>query len=74
MAKSTHCLLAVRDEGVGVDFKEALAGYLPHREGLRAKQEAQRSAFLNRFPRDSWPQLTLDDYALNTPDYRNSYS
>ena len=27
-----------------------------------------------RFPLESWPQLTFDDYSLNTPDYRNSYS
>jgi 5-methylcytosine-specific restriction protein B len=57
-----------------VELEEALKAYLPRREALRPKQEEQRSAFLDRFPLSVWPQLTLDDYALNTPDYRNSYS
>lgn len=57
-----------------MDFEDALAEYLPRREVLRPKQDAQQSAFLQRFPLVSWPDLTLDDYALNTPDYRNSYS
>ena len=57
-----------------MDFTEALAEFLPTRPALQLKQDQQHSAFLQRFPRESWPQLTLDDYALNTPDYRNSYS
>ena len=52
-----------------MDFTEALAAYLPRRDTLRPKQEQQRSAFLERFPLTSWPELTLDDYALNTPEF-----
>jgi 5-methylcytosine-specific restriction protein B len=74
MAKSANAWLAVEDEGVAVELKDALAEYVPRREAQRPKLEAQRSAFLNRFPLESWPGLTLDDYALNSPDYRNSYS
>jgi 5-methylcytosine-specific restriction protein B len=57
-----------------VEIEDALAAYLPRREALRGKQEQQRAAFLDRFPLTTWPQLSLDGYALNTPDYRNSYS
>lgn len=57
-----------------MDFDEALARFGPLEEARRAAQEQQHSAFLARFPLDSWPQLTLDDYALNSPDFRNSYS
>jgi 5-methylcytosine-specific restriction protein B len=74
MAWSANAWLGVQDEGVCVELEEALAEYLPHREAERPKLEAQRSAFLKRFPLESWPELTLDDYALNSPDYRNSYS
>lgn len=57
-----------------MELEEALKAYLPRREALRPKQEQQRAAFLDRFPLSAWPQLKLDDYALNSPDYRNSYS
>ena len=57
-----------------MELEEALGAYLPRREALRPKQEQQQSAFLDRFPLSTWPQLTLDEFALNTPDYRNSYS
>lgn len=57
-----------------MELKEALASYLPRHEAQRPTREAQRSAFLKRFPLESWQHLTLNDYALNSPDYRNSYS
>jgi 5-methylcytosine-specific restriction enzyme B len=57
-----------------VELKEALASYLPRRRAQQPKLDAQRSAFLTRFPLESWPQMTLEDYSLNTPDFRNSYS
>ena len=58
-----------------MDFTDAIADGLNARsETLRARQKDQRSAFLARFPRDGWSALDLDDYALNTPEYRNSYS
>ncbi|ULP37680.1 AAA family ATPase [Mycolicibacterium rufum] len=55
-------------------ISEALDGYLPKLKAEREKQEQQRAGFLERFPRSVWPDLPLDRYALNTPDYRNSYS
>ena len=60
-----------------VEFQAAVATYVGQRPAdLRERQNTQHEAFLDRFPISRWldGDIELDDYALNTPDFRNSYS
>ncbi len=55
-------------------FEAVAAGMhvLPPAKAQEAK--AQHEAFLARFPRDVWPTMALEDYALGTEHARESYS
>ncbi|UCZ90705.1 McrB family protein [Gordonia sp. WA4-43] len=60
-----------------MEFQAAVATYVGQRPAdLRERQNTQHEAFLDRFPISRWldGDIELDDYALNTPDFRNSYS
>lgn len=58
-----------------MEFDEAIAaGYADRDEGTRAQQEKERAAFLERFPLESWQDMTLAEYALNAGNIRNNYS
>ena len=41
----------------------------PVAEGYRS----QRAEILKRFPRDKWPEMRLDDYALGQPAVEDTY-
>ena len=43
-----------------------------HREELQ-RAEAQRAELLLRFPKDAWPTMTLDDYALGQADHPDNF-
>src|SRR4051794_37336766 len=53
---------------------DALADYDPnaHAEDV-AKGEEQRAGLARRFPKDAWPQMTLERYALGQQDQPDSF-
>lgn len=58
-----------------MEFHEAIAaGHADRDEEVQAEQERQRTAFLERFPLESWQDMTLAHYALNAGNLRNNYS
>ena len=53
---------------------EALADYDPnaHQAGV-LKAEEQRSQLVERFPKEAWSTMTLDQYALGQPDHQDNF-
>lgn len=53
---------------------QALEGYDPaeQKESIEAA-EAQRAEMLERFPKASWPEMTLQEYALGQSDYPDTF-
>jgi len=53
---------------------EAVAAYDPDaHEADLLKAEEQRAALLARFPKDGWPDMTLDRYALGRSDHPENF-
>jgi 5-methylcytosine-specific restriction protein B len=53
---------------------QALIDYDPDDQKARvAKAEDQRVQLLARFPKDGWPEMTLDRYALGQPDHPDNF-
>jgi hypothetical protein len=53
---------------------QALDEYNPNAlEANVAKAEDQRVQLLARFPKDGWPEMTLDRYALGQPDHPDNF-
>src|SRR6266545_2562997 len=53
---------------------QALAGYDPDaQEASIVKAEEQRAEFLALFPKERWPAMTLDRYALGQADHRDNF-
>lgn len=53
---------------------EALANYDPNaHEADIVKAEEQRGELLDRFPKDDWPRMTLERYALGQPEQPESF-
>jgi MoxR-like ATPase len=53
---------------------DVLAGYDPNAsEDDVATAERQRAEFLEKFPKDAWPSMTLDRYALGQPDHQDTF-
>ena len=42
-------------------------------ESDRQAYQSQRAEILNRFPRDKWPDMALEDYALGQPAAEDTY-
>lgn len=58
-----------------MEFEEAIAAGLANRdESLRDTQAQQQASFLDRFPLETWREMSLADYALNAGKTRNNYS
>jgi 5-methylcytosine-specific restriction protein B len=53
---------------------QALTEYDPDvQEANIVKAEEQRTQFLALFPKDGWPDMTLDRYALGQPDHPDNF-
>ena len=53
---------------------QALIEYDPDAQEARVvKAEDQRVQLLARFPKDGWPEMTLDRYALGQPDHPDNF-
>jgi len=53
---------------------DVLGGYDPNAsEDDVAVAERQRNEFLAKFPKDAWPAMTLDRYALGQPDHQDTF-
>lgn len=53
---------------------QALIEYDPDDQKARvAKAEDQRVQLLARFPKDGWPEMTLDHYALGQPGHPDNF-
>ena len=53
---------------------DVLGGYDPNAsEDDVAVAERQRNEFLAKFPKDAWPVMTLDRYALGQPDHQDTF-
>lgn len=53
---------------------QALIDYDPDAQEARVeKAEDQRVQLLARFPKDGWPEMTLDRYALGKPDHPDNF-
>ena len=57
-----------------VTFSEAAARFdRSTRESDRRRYQSQRAEILKRFPRDKWPDMVLEDYALGQPAAEETY-
>lgn len=55
-------------------ISQAVAAYDPNaQEASVVKAEEQRAEFLARFPREDWPAMTLDRYALGQADHPENF-
>jgi hypothetical protein len=55
-------------------ISEALASYDPNaQEHDVVKAEQQRVELIARFPKDDWPNMTLERYALGQPEHPDSF-
>lgn len=55
-------------------ISQALAEYDPDaQEASIVKAEEQRAQFLALFPKDAWPKMTLNGYALGQADYPDNF-
>src|SRR4051812_49965420 len=53
---------------------QAIAAYDPDaQEASVVKAEEQRAEFLARFPKEDWPAMTLDRYALGQADHTENF-
>ena len=53
---------------------EALAHYDPNASADAVAQgEEERKQLVARFPKDGWPAMTLDDYALGQPSHQDNF-
>ncbi len=58
-----------------MDLNEAVAARMHLLQPAKALEaQAQHDAFLERFPREAWRSMSLEDYALGTERTRESYS
>ncbi|GAB06395.1 AAA domain-containing protein [Gordonia amarae] len=55
-------------------FEESVQALVERPESLRATQQDEHDSFLERFPLERWPDMTLDDYALGTGASTPGYS
>src|SRR5204863_4282642 len=55
-------------------LEQSLAEYDPDaQEASIVKAEEQRAQFLALFPKDSWPDMTLDRYALGQANHPDNF-